>query len=395
MQLQSVVRDVCSSVNEQFLHLVEKEEERQRQEEQAAAQSQAPVKTKMLRRLSKAAAEQQTTTMEKKGSKKKKEDKKTGKKGESMGGRKTKKEKTRSTVEERADRDFVLIPLDSSDLSGTSQGTGSPVDLKGDEGLAEEIGKQFLAVTKTPSAVKGGRKLGKKLRGPKLKRLSTTESGSLSKRARNLLSINQSMESFDNVSTVELLPPLAVSKSPAKHDGNVVTQKLANTDGIRVPDVLDYLSSHSRTRLTVGPDSFPASASGSEPTLEPMLTSQPMLEPATPSITRPLPTRPSPPRKTFPYSPPPQNLPSPKRKTAPSPLQPPQTPSPPPPAASLLSPPPLTPSPTVPAPESRETGEQGGMEVSPGTKTSGDSFKCKSRTSLLLETVEDGEVETM
>ena len=368
-----MVRDVCSSANEQFLHLVAREEERQRQEEQAAAHSQAPVKTKMLRRLSKAAAGQATTT-EKKESKRKRGDKKTtGKKGESMGGRKVKREKTRSTVEERADKDFVLIPLDSS---GTSQGS----HLKGGDGIAEEIGKQFLAVTKTPSA-KASRKPGKKQRGPKPKRLSTAEGGSLSKRARNLF--DQSMESLDG-STLELLPPLVASSvlakhdgnvakhhgNVAKHDGNVITQKLENTDGVRVPDVLDYLSSHSRTRLTLGPDSFPPSASGSEPALDP-----PPLE--SPAGTAPLRNSTSPPPKT-----PPSSFPSP-------PPRPPMTslPSPPPPPL-----PPLTPPPTAQAPpESKTKNEQGTGEVSP---SSGDSMKRKSHASMLLETMEEGEVET-
>ena len=362
-------------MNEQFLHLVAREEERQRQEEQAAVHSQAPVKTKMLRRLSKAAAEQATTT-EKKESKRKRGDKKTkGKKGESQGGRKAKREKTRSTVEERADKDFVLIPLDSS---GTSQGS----HLKGGDGIAEEIGKQFMAVTKTPSA-KAGRKPGGKQRRQKPKRLSTTEGGSLSKRARNLL--DQSMESLDG-STLELLPPLAASSVPAKHngnvakhDGNVVTQKLENTDGVRVPDVLDYLSSHSRTRLTLGPDSFPPSASGSEQALDPLLVS-----PAGTAALQNIPSSTSPPTKTPPSSfpsppPPPPNIPSP-------PPRPPMTSLPPPPL------PPLTPPPTAPAtPESKTENEQGTGEVSP---SSGDSMKRKSHASMLLETMEEGEVET-
>ena len=400
--LQNVVRDVCSSVNDQFLHLVAKEEERQRQEEEAAAHTQTPVKTKMLRRLSKAAAEQAAAT-EKEAQGKKKGEKKVGmlllkkRRGTEQageGGRRMKREKTRSTVEERADKDFVLIPLDTSGLSGTSHGAGTS---GGGGGLAEEIGKQFMAVTKTPTNT-GGRRPGggRKLRGPKVKRLNTTEVGSLSKRARNEVDVDESMESLDG-STGELLPPLVVRQSPARHDGNVVTQDLEKTDGVRIPDLLDYLSATpSRTRLTLGPDSFPPSNSGSDPALELMQISQPsQLEPAPPSSS----AAPSSLPQFLPPPPPPQ------------PASSPQTPPPPPAVGSLLSqgpspplpPSPLTSSSTPPQPERAGKGEQNGGPETEGTeeclelsesRESGDNTKRKSRTSMRLETMEEGEVET-
>ena len=366
-------------MNEQFLHLVAREEERQRQEERVAAHSQTPVKTKMLRRISRAAAEQAATT-DNEGGRKKKGEKRSGKgflkkrraavgKREGEGGGKMRRERTRSTVEEKADNDFVLLPLDSSGYSGGSHETTSPPDRRaGDESLAEEIGRQFVAVTQTPTTT-GGRKSGHKLRAPKLKRLSKAEGGSLSNRTQTLLGVaDKLMESLEG-SRAELLPPLVVSRSPARHDGNVVTQELENTDGIRVPDVLDLLSTRSRTRLTVGPDSFPPSASGSEPALEPTEVSQTLLGSA-PSITGASMTQPPPP-----LSPPPP---------------------PPPPVASLPqvpSPPPLVMSDS----EGKEGGEGADLQASQElseSRGSGDTPKHKSRASELLETMEEGEVET-
>ena len=351
---------MCSLVNEQFLSLVVREEERRRQEEQATAHTQAPVKTKMLRRISRAAVEQgAVTTTNERGVKKK--EKRSGKSKKQQRrstdeGKKMRREKTRSNVEESAARDFVLVPLDSSGPSGASGRVESPSGGGGGGGLAEEIGKQFLAVTTTPAGT-GGKK---RSRGPKLKRLKNmAEGGSQSKRTRNLLAVNQgrgapSMESLEG-SRVDLLPPLVVSRASARHDGNVVTQELENTEGVRVPDILDLLSTRSKTRLTVGPDSFPNSASGSEPTLEPMQLSQFLLVGTAPPFVISSPASPPP------FSPPP---------------------------------PPLPPSPPPHSPPATGREEEGESEVDQELSESRESAKRKSRTSELLDTMEEGEVET-
>ncbi len=285
-------------------------------------------------------------------------------------GKKMRREKTRSNVEESADRDFVLVPLVSSGLSGASGGIESPSGGGGGGGggggLAEEIGKQFLAVTTTPAGT-GGKK---RSRGPKLKRLkNTAEVGSQSKRTRNLLAVNQgrgapSMESLEG-SRADLLPPLVVSRASARHDGNVVTQELENTEGVRVPDILDLLSTRSKTRLTVGPDSFPNSASGSEPTLEPMQVSQFLLVGTAPPFVIPSPASPPP------FSPPPPPL-----------------------TSSRPSPPLLPPSPPPPSPPATEREEEGESEVDQELSESRGSAKRKSHASELLDTMEEGEVET-
>ena len=395
--LQSIVREVCSSVNEQFLHLVAQEEARQRHTQRAeeAAHTQAPVKTKMLRRLSKVVTEQPLSADEG-GKKGKKSGRKFSKKGgpvsqQSGRGAKGRKDITRSTVEERADMDFVLLPLNNSGLSYASsgakgdssaglRGVGSPPG--GSEGVMEEIGKRFMAVSKTPTGI---RKLGQ--RGPKLKRLSTTEQDSLAKRTRHpvgasprrRLDLSTDTDSLDE-SAVDLCPPLAVSHMVTQHDGNRVTQELENTEGVRVPDIYDLLSTKSKTRLPLAPDSFPNSASNSEPALEPMDTStlQQVL-PLVSSTPAPLSQAPPPPP---PSSPPPPN--------ASSHVTPPPPPPPP------ITPPPLSSHPSAEGEGEGEGAESEGggrMEVSVRSAGTGESKK-KSRTSELLETMEEGEVET-
>lgn len=349
--------------------MVAQEEERQRQAEQAAAHTMAPVKTKMLRRISKAATEQSlhlshSETTEKKGNKKKR---KFAKKHEADNGKKKSrtKDKTHSTVV--ADQDFVLLPLNNSGLSDASQldsggnsitGAASPLrEAGGGEEFAEEIGKQFLAVTKTPIGARKSQR--KQIRGPKLKRLSTTEQGSLSRRTRNPVTANLKIEldkSSDSlaVSTAELLPPLAISQKTALHNGNVITQELEDTNGIEVPDIYDLLSTRSKTRLPLAPDSFPNSASNSQPTLELSMENSPnlSLERGTEHLLV----------TSMPAPPPPQQ------------------------SIILSTIPPFLSSPTLPALSQTTTALESGEEMAP---------KHKSRTSQLLETREDGEAETM
>jgi hypothetical protein len=298
---------------------------------------------------------------------------------------KGRKDKTRSTVEERADMDFVLVPLNNSGLSDTSlggkgdssaglRGAGPPPG--GSEGVMEEIGKRFMAVSKTPVGV---RKLGQ--RGPKLKRLSTTERDSLAKRAKSpvgaspkrRLDLSTDTDSLDD-SAIDLCPPLAVSHMITRHDGNRVTQELENTEGVRVPDLLDLLSTRSKTRLPLSPESFPNSASNSEPALELMDTSPNRVVPLVTSTPAPFSqARPSPP----PSSPPP---------TAPSHITPPPPPTSPPPSSSH-------PSAEVEGEEEGGESERSGEEVCVRSTQSRGS-KQKSWTSQLLETMEEGEVET-
>ena len=355
----------------------------------------APVKTKMLRRISKAATEQSLhlshseTTDKKKGHKK---GRKFSKKSEANDGRKKSrtKDKTRSTVE--ADQDFVLLPMNNSGLSNSSllhsggnssaniSGTAFPLqEAGGGEEFAEEIGKQFLAVTKTPSRV-GARKQN---RGPKLKRLSTTEQGSLSKRTRNPVTANLKIELDKSstslaMSTTELFPPLVISPTSAQHDGNVVTQELDDTNGIEVPDMYDLLSTRSKTRLPLAPDSFPNSASNSQPTLEQSMENSPIpsLERGTRNLLLTSITAPPLPKQPITISP------------TPPPFSPPT--------------PPVITQPTT-ALDSEENGSEV-MEneaVTQVTRTQDSpeqgevTPKHKSRTSQLLETREDGEAETM
>ena len=368
--LQGIIRAVCSSVNEQFVHLAAQEEERQRKVQQAAAHSQPPVKTKMLKRISKFSADQVSSSpvavaaeVDKK-KRKKKFLKRRGHGEQKSEGRGTteKLSRARSTVEERADMDFVLVRLDNPGLSDTSaDGAGSHVG--GNEEVVEEIGKQFMAISKAPS-----RRTGQHSRGPKLKRLSTTEQASLSKRTRNIT--NQPGQDSLASSMAELLPPLAVSLPVARHDGNIVTQELENTERVQLPDIHDLLLARSKTRLPLGPDSFPNSASNSEYRLESVENSYPSLDRALTAV--PLTTTQTPP----PLSPP---LVTSSHTTH----------SPPP-------PPPVTPPPVLQLTPESEEGEEAEdeKEASVNTQTSVDT-KHKSRTSQLLENMAEGEMETM
>lgn len=355
------------------MNLVAQEEVRQRQAQQASAKTQIPVKTKMLRRISKVVADQ-TLTNDK------------GEKGEKLGRKLSKKqggdqqsrkargtrEKTRSSIEERADMDFVMLPLNNSELSNTSMEGESDLSTSpnraslppGAEGVMEEIGKQFMAISKpfTGSGKRGGQ-----LRGPKVKRLGTAEQSSVPRRTRDPIGANlgkhldQSIDSLSG-SKSGLLPPLAVSRM-SHHDGNVMTQELENTDGVKVPDMSDIFVTKSKTRIPLT-DSFPNSASNSEPALEPMdMTPQSSLHRPPPSSLVTSTPIPSPPSDTH--------------------SQPPTLPSP-------LPPPPLTPPPPSQSPSQGEEGEREEKVV----PSKPEECKRKSRTSELLETMEEGEVET-
>ena len=215
----------------------------------------------------------------------------------------------------------------------------------------------------------GSGKRGGQFRGPKVKRLGTAEQSSVPKRMRDPIGANlgkhldQSIDSLSG-SRSGLLPPLAVSRM-SRHDGNVMTQELENTDGVKVPDMSDIFVTKSKTRIPLT-DSFPNSASNSEPALEPMdMTPQSSLHRSPPpSLVTSTPI-PSPPSDTY--------------------SQPPTLPS--------LPPPPLTPPPPSQSPSQGEEGEREEEEeiVVPPKP---DECKRKSRTSQLLETMEEGEVET-
>ena len=366
------------------MQLLAQEEARQRQaQQQLSKQTQPPVKTKMLRRLSNFVAEQSPPKAEESKGRSKPAKKPKGQGRGDLRGEKgrERRQKTRSKVEERADMDFVLLPLDDSGLTESSgpagdwstslSGAGSPMG----NGMMDEIGRQFLAVSKTPTEAK---KLGAQARGPKLKRLSATDKGSVPKKKKGSSpakamphrAMNESADSL-----TDLLPPLS-SSHVAKHDGNVVTQTLQNTEGVKLPDSYDLFATRSKTRLPIV-DSFPNSASNSEPTLESMEVSSSLL---TSSLLTSSP-------------PPPQTV-----TVAPAPIPPPpitSAPPPPPPSTTPLTPPGPRAPPSPPPPSSQLEGEteHGGVQLRE-TSSSVEASPRKSRTSQLLETMEEGEVET-
>ena len=135
--------------------------------------------------------------------------------------------------------------------------------------VLEEISRQFSAIAKEPSR----RRLPTQIQGPRLKRLSVgPEGGSLTKRKK------QSSQSQDRVlerklsssqeSFDELLPPIQSTKIE-KHDMIILTQPLEDTTSIKLPDHPELFVTKSRARLSLD-GSFPPSASNSQHTLEQM-----------------------------------------------------------------------------------------------------------------------------
>ena len=135
--------------------------------------------------------------------------------------------------------------------------------------VLEEISRHFSAITKEPSR----RRPPTQIQGPRLKRLSVgPEGGSLSKRKK------QSSWSQDRVLERKLsssqdsfdeLLPPIRSTKTEQHDGIILIQHLEDTTGIKVPDHPDLFVTKSKTRLSLD-GSFPPSTSNSQHTLEQM-----------------------------------------------------------------------------------------------------------------------------
>ena len=357
------------------MQLVAQEEERQRrQAQEQSSQTQAPVKTKMLRRLSHLTADRSPPKpaegVAAKGNRKRRAGKKPKRPKEvGVRGRKGRGERTRSTMEEKADMDFVLLPLNDSGRSEGPNPAGdwstSLSDARSPTGdrVLDEIGRQFLAVTKTPMGVK---KSTPQSHGPKLKRLSAVDKGSVPRKkgsSPNKLTapINHILD-HSTESIPDLLPPLSSSRI-SQHDGNIVKQPLSSTAGVSLPENYDLLGTRSKTRLPIL-DSFPTSTSSSDALLEPMDVLSPPLTYPPPHVTQAPPLLPPPLITAAPHLPP---------TSHPSP-------------SSFTPPPP-------PPPPGEDEVDEWIREQSDVTTLEGQNLQ-KSRTSQLLETMEEGEVET-
>lgn len=218
--------------------------------------------------------------------------------------------------------------------------------------LLEEIGRQFMAVTKEPSR----RRTGAQAHGPNLKRLSSDHlpagSGSIGKKkARNRAAHHspsklRSDESTLSVESMDMVQPLNKNEAK-KHDGNVVTQHLEDTTGVQVPDYPELFVTKSKTRSSI---------MDSESTFTPETSPKHAVEEPDGLVTGP-------------FIPPP------------------------PPADGLVSP--IIPPPPVEAFKD-DSGSPEKVPPSPGKNPSIPASPHRSvlHTSLLLETMEEGEVET-
>ena len=233
--VQEAVRQICSTVNDRFQHLLEEHEARRLQQQEKQSQA---VKAIMLKRLSSGAAAVEP---------------------HHAPGRKEKKKKI-SKIKRSPKSDAFPSPAHESvsefeyaDLSGSNQELipdwGTSIHEEADspdhetEEILEEIGRHFSAITKEPSR----RRAGGHIRGPNVKRLSASGlQGSAGRRRRALFS--PSTESMD--SEQDLVPPLKPNVIK-KHSGDRVTQELENTDGFEMEDVFDLLVPKGKPRRSV------------------------------------------------------------------------------------------------------------------------------------------------
>lgn len=257
-----MVRQICSVVSGHFQLLLTQQEARQRQQQQ---QQQQQVKAKMLKRLSVDKTEQKMKSEKPSPPKPQPEHAP----DVSISTDIVEQPSSYSDIPELPGQDWILRDWSTS-----------PQPSPSTEGeLLEEIGRQFMAITKEPSR----RIPASQMQGPRLKRLSVgPEGGSLSKKRRQpsrpapsrpapsrpLDKVKQEDLSRSQDSLGELVPPIQSTKIE-KHDGAILIQPLEDTTGIKVPDSPELYIAKSKTRLSLE-GSFPPSSSNSQTTIEPM-----------------------------------------------------------------------------------------------------------------------------
>lgn len=197
---KAMVRQICGQVSEQFHGVML---QRQAEEQQQRPEDSQQVKAKMLKRLSKPEPA---------------------------------KPSRRASPESESPR----AAMEVSQKQSSPRQHLPPPSSSGDD-IMEEIGRHFMAVvTKEPSH-RQPRAQGS--RGPSVQRLNIEASGRKNKAGR-----------VSDDSIAELLPPIAPGKV-AKHDGNVVTQRLQDTTGIKVKEkkMNDYLVPKGKQRALLNP----------------------------------------------------------------------------------------------------------------------------------------------
>lgn len=220
-----VVRQICSTVNEQFQLLLAQEEAKQRyHQSQLEQQQQQQVKPKMLKRMS---------ASEKNDKQSRAASRKASHHTEQSDISSSRLISVQSTL---SPPQPMLEPFSFTQES-------DPATNPGTEQLLDEIGQQFLSVTKEPSR----RRTAAQVHGPKLKRLSSGVQEPVGKIAH----LKQSPTRYDSEESVgEMVSPLRISHIE-KHDGNIVSQDLQSTEGVKVPDDYDLFVTRSKTRMSI------------------------------------------------------------------------------------------------------------------------------------------------
>ena len=210
--LQAIVRQICASVNEYFRgFLLQRQVEEDLQRQEAEQQQQQQVKVKMLKRLSTSPEPSKSEKSSRMTSRKASQQVETSPNTAPIG----------AALDQSLDRALQREGGAHPSPHGRAlqrEGGAHPSPQYGRENISDEISRQFMAITKEPSKRHVANRA---VKGPNLTRLDTG-GGS-------------------NDSLTDLLPPMS-PKQVARHDGNVVTQKLEDARGIKITEnTSDYL----------------------------------------------------------------------------------------------------------------------------------------------------------
>lgn len=250
-----MVRQICSLVSEHFHgFMLQREAEEQQQSQETHHQQQQQVKAKMLKRLSKPEP-----------AKSEKSSRATSHKASQL----TEPSVAAQTTPPEASPGQLLHTYtgQAEQSSPRQPSPRQPPPPGGENDITEEIGRHFMAVTKEPSHRQPRAQAS---RGPNVKRLRTQAYDSKARQKRE----------SDDDSIAELLPPIAAGKI-TKHDGNIVTQKLEDTTGIKVKDqISDYLilKGKRRARINPAPSSQVVQMEVGPPAVPPMYDKEPRPE---------------------------------------------------------------------------------------------------------------------
>lgn len=166
-------------------------------------------------------------------------------------------------VEPRAEPGQGSPEHEAMDISGQdlilhdwSTSLSTQVPSYPEEELLDEIGRYFTAISKEPSRARS-RRTAAGAHGPKLKRLSmqgaggSLKGGKAAHRSPDRLKVVADPKLCHSQDSIDgLLPPLQVNQVQ-HHDGQVVSQPLEDTTGVKLPDSPELFVTKSKTRLSI------------------------------------------------------------------------------------------------------------------------------------------------